>query len=916
MDVQTLKKLFIHRNDLYSIQTAKGAYHKVMEPIDDAIIKAHLEGQQTIGLYQVLPETNTIKWAVLDIDLNKRIWSDPDFVLEVWQPKLLQQAERAKSILTANSIPSYLEYSGHKGYHVWIFFDEPVPAKNVKRGMERFFKSMEKVDQNIEWELFPKQEQVDENSFGNLVKGPNGFHHKSKQYSKFIDDLTLETVKYAIEEQFIEVEKPFLKILERCSAIKNTWDICLANKEAPNFFREAVSYLFLNAGEGAEEFLVKEFFEKMKNYNPTLTKNHLVHMKNKIREDSSSGYLPIRCDSLQSEKYGNICPMRCSEIGAANSPIAFYKWASAEKESPESNNAINRLDFLFRAHNAYFERMPARGEGPPTIKQLSNFAIDLEEVRTITDGIKTSVTFYGKIKRQGFQTETDFEISAGDYASNEKFKEAVYKTVPPDNLLIDSVPGVQCAIQKYSDTKQVTILKDFGYDTPLGSDDYPNMYRSPSVIIDRDGVRKNDELIVSLQGEQFAESLDLQIIDDVTFSNLKKHIKDDLLELANFEITHGALAYTFLPVIFPFLKESGDKTRFMLFVRGETGRGKSYAMSAFQHFYGTFKSVASWTATPNSLGKIGYYYKDALFYVDDFKKRVFSGSGYSQALSMMQNFADNTARSRMNKNQELSETYIIRGWLAVTGEDTPYGEASNLARLVSLDYSSPKREIQRGQRVQKQQRLYPGITARYIHHIFNVPPIQMEKVYLDSLLEFLKIVQGQSNDIRIARNVALLYTSYKFFSDFMWPKAQATANQETFKNLFKHKIVKMVGEASDELSSERLVNVIGELLASDRIRLQATAQHDQDPENRVPVVGFWASSRGGKGLPTFVTGLLFHEVTKFLRQSDEQLAHTPKAILSEMLESSMALDIDKIKSMNGKSVRCFTLKPELLSLEN
>jgi hypothetical protein len=890
----------------------------MLEPIDDEVIQAHLKGQQTIGLYQLLPIENTIKWAVVDIDVNKRIWSKKDFNVEDWESRLFEQAERVKRLFTEKNIPSYIEHSGNKGYHIWVFFDIPVKADIVKTGMNQLFNSMEKVDEDIDWELFPKQSAVSEDDFGNLVKGPNGFHHKSKKYSKFLDEITLDTIKYANANFFVKKERPYLNILNRCSAIKNTWDLCLKNREAPNFFREVVAYLFLNAGDEAEEYLIQEFFSKLENYDDKKTRRHLTIMKNKIRgEAQETGYLPILCESLQDAKYGNICPGRCSAIGAAKSPIAFYKWAVSETKTQTDveGAVINKLDFIFKANNAYFERIPSRVVGePPAIKQLSNFTIDLDEVRTIVDGMDTTVTFYGEIKTQQNKIEP-FEIAAEDYASTERFKAAVLKTIPPDSLLALDIAAIQCGIQKYSNTKAITILKSFGFDTDIDSKQYPTAYRTPSVIVTAEGVKPNNDVIVSLDGEQFAESLDLQILTDTQFSTVKKHMRDDLLNLADFEIAHGALAYTFMPIVFPFLKEAGDFSRFLLFVRGETGRGKSYLMGAFQHFYGIFKNVPTWSSTPNSLGKIGYYYKDAMYLVDDFKKSVFtSPSAYTSALTMLQNFADNTARSRMNRNQNVGTTYIIRGWLSVTGEDTPYGEASNLARLVSLNYNSPKREIARGQKVQKFKKLYSGVTARFIHRIFNTPVARIEKIYYDALDEFYKLIEGQPNDIRVARNVALLYTSYKFISDELWSTREAKVNQDKFKELFKEKIVSIVEEAASELSSERLLSVIRELMASDRIRLQTNAQNDVEKDNRTPVVGFWTKNESKDfNTPHFVSGLLFNEVNKFLRQSEEPLAHTPKAILAEMFEAKLIYDANKVRTMNGKSVRCFTLKPELLT---
>ena len=153
MDLKVFKQLFVHRADIYSVQSPKGMYFPVKEEIDDEIINAHLKGEQTVGLYQLIPIENTIKWAVLDIDVIKDVWNSPDFKLDEWEEVLWEQAQAAQALLSKFEIPSYIEHSGHKGYHVWMFFEHPVDAGAVKEGLENIFSSLDKVHESIEWEI-------------------------------------------------------------------------------------------------------------------------------------------------------------------------------------------------------------------------------------------------------------------------------------------------------------------------------------------------------------------------------------------------------------------------------------------------------------------------------------------------------------------------------------------------------------------------------------------------------------------------------------------------------------------------------------------------------------------------------------------------------------------------------------------
>ena len=152
MDVKTFRKLFVHRDDCYSVQSVMGSYRLEENKVTDDVLEAHLGGRVTVGFYQVMPVENTIKWACLDVDLLKEVHGAEGYDVEEWKPKLLQQAQRLKDAYAAKGIPSYIEFSGYKGYHVWTFFETPVDAGVVKRGMETICKDLVPVHKSILWE--------------------------------------------------------------------------------------------------------------------------------------------------------------------------------------------------------------------------------------------------------------------------------------------------------------------------------------------------------------------------------------------------------------------------------------------------------------------------------------------------------------------------------------------------------------------------------------------------------------------------------------------------------------------------------------------------------------------------------------------------------------------------------------------
>jgi hypothetical protein len=124
--VQLFKHLFISRKDVYAEQReqdGKQNYKSVKQPLTDEVLSKHFAG---IGCDRILMEES----------------GSPD------------------------------------SFHLWLFFEKPTRAKEVKEFLERIAKP---VDPGIE--IFPKQDKISTDGFGNLVKLPFGFHKVAKQWS-------------------------------------------------------------------------------------------------------------------------------------------------------------------------------------------------------------------------------------------------------------------------------------------------------------------------------------------------------------------------------------------------------------------------------------------------------------------------------------------------------------------------------------------------------------------------------------------------------------------------------------------------------------------------------------------------------------------------------------------------------------
>ena len=160
-------RLFRERKNVYALQQADGSYRPVRAAITTEVIGRHLNGQITVGVYLVTPTVDTCSMAVIDVDQRSKAMAI----------SLVQAC--AKIGFTTEEI--LLESSGNKGFHLWLFFEEPLCAKEAMRvgmAVSGHAGLLGKV------EVFPKQAHVPEGGFGNLIKLP-GRHAKSGRFSRF-----------------------------------------------------------------------------------------------------------------------------------------------------------------------------------------------------------------------------------------------------------------------------------------------------------------------------------------------------------------------------------------------------------------------------------------------------------------------------------------------------------------------------------------------------------------------------------------------------------------------------------------------------------------------------------------------------------------------------------------------------------
>lgn len=121
-------KVFAGREDIYSRESIGSGGRRDMEyvalPLTEHEVCRHMRGEETIGTYIRHPN-NTVEYLVIDIDISKRVmlqYNREGEMFHVYLKKAFQKAESVKKLLRTFGIEGYVEYSGCRGYHIWIFF--------------------------------------------------------------------------------------------------------------------------------------------------------------------------------------------------------------------------------------------------------------------------------------------------------------------------------------------------------------------------------------------------------------------------------------------------------------------------------------------------------------------------------------------------------------------------------------------------------------------------------------------------------------------------------------------------------------------------------------------------------------------------------------------------------------------------
>jgi len=181
-------RLFVNRL-AYTVQSSRPdskGKHYYYRPRDERqltrdTIREHLNGRITIGIYALNPKTQRSKWVAIDADYDNAL---DDLLKLQWE-------------LRSDGVEAALEKS-RRGAHLCIFCDKPVLARhcriyiyNLARRLKVRVKGGGGLAEGIE--VFPRQDELAPEQFGNAIRGPLGIHRGAgKRYWFYGADYKIE----------------------------------------------------------------------------------------------------------------------------------------------------------------------------------------------------------------------------------------------------------------------------------------------------------------------------------------------------------------------------------------------------------------------------------------------------------------------------------------------------------------------------------------------------------------------------------------------------------------------------------------------------------------------------------------------------------------------------------------------------
>ncbi|MFQ6818867.1 MAG: CRISPR-associated primase-polymerase type A1 [Blautia sp.] len=297
VSIQDYMDLFVGREDTYARETYgpgnRRVSEQVPEPLTEEMIRLHLSGDAILGTYVQRPN-GTSKYVVFDIDISKKIllqydYGSPEFT--AYKQNAAECVLRLCKTLKRMGLSGYIEDSGFRGYHVWMFFTDWIPVRYINQFTECIQKELGDSGDGITMEVFPDSGRIRAGKFGQKIRLPLGVHIRTGNRSFFVDGqfrtvtdykkyfsgaakCSLNALQKVIgmylpetkeQKKYQEVDTDLEKfgtlpetvriVLEKCSLMRYLCQKAVSTGYLSHFERMSVLHVFGHMGDEGREFV-------------------------------------------------------------------------------------------------------------------------------------------------------------------------------------------------------------------------------------------------------------------------------------------------------------------------------------------------------------------------------------------------------------------------------------------------------------------------------------------------------------------------------------------------------------------------------------------------------------------------------------------------------------------------------------
>lgn len=819
---------------------------KAPQPLTDDRLLAHLGGKITLGAYQL--KNDKVKWLCFDFDVEEGVDPLRAFPLAVvyWQT------------LDHLGVASYLETSGGKGIHLWVFFKAAVTASLAREFGLRLgqkIQSDEGDHAGVSVEIFPKQDKTGE--YGNLVKVPLSKHKRTGAWCHFINPdgshiadqlgylLSIQTVSGFVIEQAMS-ELPEFRNERQQGPAPQVDDIIPSGQRNERLTSLAGS--MRRRGMNADEILVALEVVNDRRCRPPLPHDELEQIAGSV------GRYPA---AIPPAKSGRIVGphYELSESGI------WYVIPKTINSGGELVTVENRL-------------------------QVTNFSMGITSELIAQDEDQTETRF----TLAGFAGKPfAFDIAASDLADDRKLRANVLNRAGGKAIIMaGQTRHVLPAVQSLSNGYQREVRYVSTGWQKVG-DEWIFVAPGGSIGIDMARCDLPTELRnyrVSCLPTLPAESMEAI---------------GCLLDAFDYHVSYPAVAHAFLAPLLRFLP---TVKRYALHLTGETGSLKTTYATLLLCLFGDFgneEPTEKWGSTWKKIEKTGHYAKDVLYVVDDYKPRYVSIKDVTQ---LIQNYSDGRGRGRLRADTSLQESCWIRGALLMTGEDMPHDEASVMSRLLVVNMRRQDGKNLKLARASELAKYLPMAMGAFIEYVRERNDEWTDENEITKKRDwYLTSLSGQNvtNAGRVATNIAQNWYAWQKFAEWMrycgaWSEAEYKRRSDEYDTAAWDLLIEM----SDRISEEKVSNVFLEsirgLLAGSEAVLIDKESAETPPSGKL-MLG-WRDSNGIYMQPS----VAFHAVEKWLGQIGRSLGFSEGPLWDQLESDGLLIHRRKqIRAANMKS---------------